>query len=51
MNETLDNLVSATLINLAETGYSDSIIAEHRRAMPTLPNSVQQTESRRMTKL
>lgn len=32
MNETLDNLVSATLINLAETGYSDSIIAEHRRA-------------------
>ena len=32
MNETLDNLVSVTLLNLAETGYSDSTIAEHRRA-------------------
>ena len=36
MNETLDNLVSATLLKLAETGYSDSIIAEHRRAYARL---------------
>ena len=31
MNETLDDLVSATLQGLVDRGYSESVIAEHRR--------------------
>lgn len=36
MNETLDDLVSATLQGLADSGYSESSIAEHRRVYANL---------------
>lgn len=36
MNETLDDLVSATLQGLADRGYSESVIADHRRVYADL---------------